>query len=79
MSGFKLTYSTMFSPPRELHDRFASAADTLAQGFGKHHSLFIDGTDVYKEVILPLFFVVLGAGIRQRFYIDSHASVFRIP
>lgn len=30
-------------------------------------------------MILPLFFVVLSPGGRQRFYIDSRASVLRIP
>lgn len=30
-------------------------------------------------VILPLFFVVLSSGVKLRFYIDSRASVLRIP
>ncbi|SHI11849.1 hypothetical protein [Pollutimonas bauzanensis] len=36
-------------------------------------------TALIDPLILPLFSVVLSAGIRQRFYIDSRASVFRIP
>ncbi|SHH75121.1 aldehyde dehydrogenase family protein [Pollutimonas bauzanensis] len=51
MSGFKLTYSTMFSPPRELHTRFAKAVDSLAEEFGKRHGLFINGGDVHKEAV----------------------------
>ncbi len=49
MSDFKLTYSTMFSPPRELHDRFSSAVAAAAENLGKHHGLFIDGVELYKD------------------------------
>jgi 1-pyrroline-5-carboxylate dehydrogenase len=49
MSDFKLTYSTMFAPPRELHTRFAAAVDALASDFGQTHGLFIDGAEQLRE------------------------------
>ena len=54
-STFKLTYSTMFDPPEELHTRFAEAMDTLKQNLGQEIPMFINGEeryvdDKYKEV-----------------------------
>jgi 1-pyrroline-5-carboxylate dehydrogenase len=44
--SFKLTYSTMFNPPEEMHARFdAALADVRAQ-LGAIHDLYIDGADV---------------------------------
>ncbi len=43
MSDFKLTYSTMFAPPRELHERFDAALVRVRQQLGQTHGLFIDG------------------------------------
>ena len=42
---FKLTYSTMFDPPDELHTRFAAAMDDLKASLGKEIPMFIDGED----------------------------------
>ena len=39
MSDFKLTYSTMFAPPRELHERFDAALARVRQGLGQTHGL----------------------------------------
>ncbi len=52
MSEFKLTYSTMFSPPRELHDSFIKAVDNLQ--FNKDYSLFINGKWISKDKKLAL-------------------------
>ncbi len=43
---FKLTYSTMFDPPEEMHARFESALLEVRSGLGKSHPLFVDGEDV---------------------------------
>ncbi len=43
--SFKLTYSTMFDPPPELHDRFDAAMQAMRGRLGGTHALFIDGTD----------------------------------
>jgi len=48
MSGnhaFKLTYSTMYNPPEELHTRFEEALDQVKSELGQDHGLFIDGQD----------------------------------
>ena len=43
--GFKLTYSTMYNPPEELHTRFEEALEQAKSGLGEDHGLFIDGQD----------------------------------
>src|SRR5690348_7533264 len=44
--SFKLTYSTMFNPPPEMHDRFERALDEVMAGIGASQAAFIDGRDV---------------------------------
>ncbi len=44
-AGFKLTYSTMFSPPPELHTRFDDAMARALQTLGRRHALYIAGGD----------------------------------
>ena len=41
----KLTYSTMFDPPPELHDRCDAALQTLRGKLGATHALYIGGKD----------------------------------
>ena len=43
---FKLTYSTMFDPPEELHSRFEAALAEVREGLGARHALHIGGEDV---------------------------------
>ena len=43
--SFKLTYSTMFNPPPELHTRFDAAMQRVKVGLGATHTLHVDGTD----------------------------------
>jgi len=43
---FKLTYSTMFNPPAELHERFESAMNDLRENLGKSYGHYINGEDV---------------------------------
>ena len=43
---FKLTYSTMFNPPEEMHERFESALADVRAGLGAFHAMHIDGKDV---------------------------------
>ena len=45
MSSFKLTYSTMFSPPPELHTRFDEAMARTLRTLGRRHELHINGED----------------------------------
>jgi acyl-CoA reductase-like NAD-dependent aldehyde dehydrogenase len=42
---FRLTYSTMFSPPPELHDKFEAALESLRANLGREHDHFINGLD----------------------------------
>ena len=40
---FKLTYSTMFNPPAELHERFDAALARVKLRLGAEHPMWIDG------------------------------------
>ena len=44
--SFKLTYSTMFDPPEEMHVRFEAALAEVTARLGATHTLHIDGEDV---------------------------------
>lgn len=43
--SFKLTYATMFTPPEELHTRFAEAMEKLKGTLGKEYPMFIGGEE----------------------------------
>ena len=45
MKDFKLTYSTMFDPPAELHQRFDRALARVKAGLGREHAMLIAGKD----------------------------------
>jgi 1-pyrroline-5-carboxylate dehydrogenase len=49
MPDFKLTYSTMFNPPDELHTGFDKAVETLKKNMGQEHGMFINGRDVLAD------------------------------
>ncbi|MEW5984191.1 MAG: aldehyde dehydrogenase family protein [Acidobacteriota bacterium] len=43
--AFKLTYSTMFNPPEELHARFEAALGRVRHELGATHAMHIDGQE----------------------------------
>ena len=43
---YKLTYSTMFDPPPDMHARFDAAMREVRAQLGRRHLLHIDGADV---------------------------------
>lgn len=49
MTGFKLTYGTMFNPPEELHKQFETSLGKLKKNFGREYAMLIGGKDVYAE------------------------------
>ena len=49
MADFKLTYSTMFNPPGELHKGFDKAVVKLKANLGKEYGMIIDGKDVFAD------------------------------
>jgi 1-pyrroline-5-carboxylate dehydrogenase len=49
---FRLTYSTMFDPPPELHERFEAAIDTVRGRLGRTYGHFIGGADVTAEPVV---------------------------
>ena len=44
-NDFKLTYSTMFDPPAELHQRFDQALAEIKAGLGREHAMLIAGKE----------------------------------
>ncbi|MGI6251069.1 MAG: aldehyde dehydrogenase family protein [Anaerolineaceae bacterium] len=48
-SSFKLTYSTMFNPPKILHDEFDAALMQAKKDFGKEYPMFIDGDERFAS------------------------------
>src|SRR5690606_23186804 len=42
---FRLTYATMFDPPRELHERFDAALAEVRSNLGVEHAMLIGGED----------------------------------
>ncbi len=49
MSDFKLTYSTMFNPPEELHTRFDAALGRVNASLGREFGMYINGRDVFAD------------------------------
>jgi len=43
---FKLTYSTMFDPPEEMHTRFEAALEKVRGDLGATYAMYIDGSEV---------------------------------
>lgn len=50
--SFRLTYSTMFDPPAELHERFETAVEKVRGDLGQTYAHFINGSDVASETLL---------------------------
>lgn len=46
---FKLTYSTMFDPPPEMHERFDAALGKIRANLGKTHGHLVDGNDLVEH------------------------------
>ncbi|MGH8175874.1 MAG: aldehyde dehydrogenase family protein [Steroidobacter sp.] len=44
---YKLTYSTMFDPPPEMHTRFEAALEDVRAQLNQKHALHINGEDVF--------------------------------
>ena len=48
-STFKLTYSTMYNPPEELHERFDEALAQLKANLGQERGMIIDGKEHFAN------------------------------
>jgi acyl-CoA reductase-like NAD-dependent aldehyde dehydrogenase len=49
--SYKLTYSTMFDPPAEMHARFEAALRDVRNRLGEKHALHINGEDVLTSTL----------------------------
>src|SRR5689334_7006934 len=56
--AYKLTYSTMFDPPPEMHTRFEAALAEVRAGLGRRHALHVAGRDIeasaYQDKVSPI-------------------------
>jgi len=50
--SFRLTYSTMFDPPPELHEQFDAAVERVRGELGQVHGHLINGVDVTAETTI---------------------------
>lgn len=48
-SNFRLTYSTMYNPPDELHEKYETEVDKLKQNTGKEYAMIINNQDVTAD------------------------------
>ena len=48
-TSFRLTYSTMFDPPAEVHSRFDAALADVRANLGAEHAMLIAGADVRAD------------------------------
>jgi len=49
---FKLTYSTMFNPPEEMHERFEAALAEVRAGLGASHAMYIDDEEAGGDAVI---------------------------
>lgn len=49
MTNFKLTYSTMFNPPEELHQKYDAALQTVKAKLGAEYPMLINGQQVFSD------------------------------
>ena len=49
--SYKLTYSTMFDPPPEMHTRFEAALRDMRERLGQQHALHINGEDALTATL----------------------------
>ncbi len=47
-TSFKLTYSTMFNPPEELHTHPAEALEKIKTGLGREYPMLINGQERFS-------------------------------
>jgi acyl-CoA reductase-like NAD-dependent aldehyde dehydrogenase len=83
--AYKLTYSTMFDPPAEMHTRFDEALHAVRAALGQKHALYINGADTHaaahrekrspidRELVLGSFSQAT-ADDAQRAMAAAHAS-----
>ena len=72
---FKLTYSTMFDPPPELHSKFEAAVTRVCIGIGAEHALMVGGRDVRAEACFEKFSPVDAGLLLGRFQEAGPADV----
>lgn len=72
---FKLTYSTMFDPPPELHERFEAALARVHENLGGDHAHYIDGQSGSAATLLEDRSPINKAWVLGRFPVATQRHV----
>jgi 1-pyrroline-5-carboxylate dehydrogenase len=75
--SFKLTYSTMFDPPPELHEQFEAALAITRAALGQDYSHYINGKDVSGDSLRDDVSPIDTRTILGRFPVASQETVDR--
>src|SRR5262249_38311405 len=54
-ANFKLTYSTMFDPPAQLHANFDAALSRIRMQIGATHAMWVDGSARTSDQLFEVF------------------------
>ena len=46
---FRLTYATMYNPPKELHTNYEVEVQKIRANLGQEYTMYIDGKDVFTD------------------------------
>jgi 1-pyrroline-5-carboxylate dehydrogenase len=72
---FKLTYSTMFDPPPELHEQFEAALANVRGELGREYKHYIDGKDVGGDSSRDDISPIASKTVLGRFPVASREAV----
>jgi 1-pyrroline-5-carboxylate dehydrogenase len=73
--AFRLTYSTMFNPPDELHERFEAALETVRSQLGASFGHHINGEDVSGDRLLDDHSPINTKSVLGRFAVATREHV----
>lgn len=73
--AFKLTYSTMFDPPAELHERFEAALAEVRNELGRSHGSYINGQDVTGDKLADKISPINQDWLLGRFAVPNSQTV----
>jgi acyl-CoA reductase-like NAD-dependent aldehyde dehydrogenase len=72
---FKLTYSTMFDPPAQLHSNFDAGLERARRGLGTTHAMWVDGVARPSGRVFEVFSPIDTRLLLGRFALGTHADV----
>jgi len=74
-ASFRLTYSTMFDPPPQLHANFDAALGRVRAGLGATHTMWVDGSPCAAASVFEVFSPIDRRVLVGRFAHGTHEDV----